>query len=97
MSYGYGMGGPPHGVPIPVELHEQYSDVLKAAWDTFDAWLKTEAEADEIDGLIPSSSMSEDVKKAMDLICKTPIPGHEEATGVDSCYMVTAMSQMKED
>ena len=87
-------GGPPYGVPIPAEVHAQYSSELKKAWLTFDAWLKKAR--DEADGgPISRASMPEDVKKAFDLICETPIPGEEvDVTGKDSCYMVTVTADL---
>ena len=68
---------------------------MKAAWIEFDTWMKEIAEIDE-DGMIPMSSMPFDVKRAMDMIMESPIPGYDEpVTGAGSCYMVTAMSRMK--
>jgi hypothetical protein len=77
---------PPYGIPIPHEIHEQYSDELKAAWETFNTWWQ-EALADS-DGTVSRGSMPEDVTLAMKLILTTPIPTYDNATGADSCYMV---------
>lgn len=33
-------GGPPYGVPIEEETHNQYSQEVKDAWVKFDAWFK---------------------------------------------------------
>lgn len=84
--------GPPYGIPIPREIHELYSDELKQAWVTFDAWWK-EASS-ETEGPISRSSMPEEVKQAMHLILDTAIPEHEGATGRDSCYMTGVQSRM---
>lgn len=73
--------GPPYGIPISPEIHEQYSDQLKAAWETFHSWWKVQ------DGTPRRSNMPEDVSEAMKLICESPIPGMDE-TGEMSCYMV---------
>lgn len=85
---------PPWGIPIPEEVHEQYSSDLKAAWITFDAWWK-EAQENSDGDPVPRSSMPDNVRQAMDLILATPIPGYEgEATGADSCYMIGVTSMM---
>ena len=89
-------GGPPYGVPIPEELHEQYAPEVKTAWETFDAWYK-EACADSNGDLIDRSTMPIDVKEAMDLILETPIPGYDESvTGADSCYMQGVFGRLKD-
>lgn len=78
-----GYSGPPFGIPIPPDIHEQYSDELKAAWETFDAWWKKDHE-----GLPSRSQMPQDVAEAMNLICETEIPTTGE-NGDKSCYMVS--------
>ena len=45
-------------------------------------------------GLVDRKSMPADVKAAMDLILKTPIPGYEGYTCADSCYMVGVRMMM---
>ncbi|RJR29471.1 hypothetical protein C4564_02425 [Candidatus Microgenomates bacterium] len=83
-----GYSGPPYGIPIPREIHEQYSVELKAAWKTFDAWWKKDRE-----GLPSRSQMPQDVADAMTLICETEIPttGY---TGDKSCYMVSVIAAL---
>jgi len=83
-------GGPPYGIPIPEEIHERYSDELKAAWTKFDSWFQNARDESDFDEPIDRSTMPDDVKAAMDLIKKTPIPGFESEgyTGADSCYMI---------
>lgn len=90
------MGGyqPPYGIPIPPEIHDQYSPELKQAWAVFDAWWKEFLE--KTDGETVSRSMMPDkVREAKNLICETAIPGYDGAyTGRDSCYMIGVDSMM---
>jgi len=90
MCMGYGSYGPPFGIPIPPEVHEQYSDELKDAWVKFDDWWKSVSDTLSENGSIDRNSMPDDVKAAYELILETPIPGYEEEgyTGKDSCYMI---------
>jgi len=89
-----GMSGPPFGIPISEENHQQYSKDLKKAWETFDGWWKT-VHRDER-GFVKESDMPDKVKSAMTKICNAPIPGYEdmEATGKDSCYMKGVLSSL---
>jgi hypothetical protein len=83
----FGFGGPPYGIPIEKKIHRLYSDELKLAWRTFDAWWKlANKAAAKNGGQIHRNSMPAFVKAAMDLICSTPIPTMS-ATGAQSCYM----------
>lgn len=88
-----GMFGPPWGIPIPPEIHEQYSPELKAAWVTFDTWWK-KAQEDANGEPVKKSDMPEDVSQAHKLICETLIPTYDDATGAESCYMVGVAAQM---
>jgi hypothetical protein len=92
MCMGY-HSSPPHGIPIPEEVHEQYSEKLKAAWITFHTWWS------ESDQTPRQSDMPKEVKEAMDLILVTPIPGYEKEgyTGKDSCYMIGVQMMMLPD
>ncbi|KKS31290.1 MAG: hypothetical protein UU94_C0015G0013 [Candidatus Collierbacteria bacterium GW2011_GWB2_42_12] len=94
MCSGRGMY-PPYGIPIPVEVHERYSEEVKLAWLTFHSWWQ-EVMADNDGELIDRTKMPEKVKAAMQLILETPIPGYEEEgyTGKDSCYMIGVGSLM---
>lgn len=89
MGYGSFGQGPPLGIPIPPEVHEQYSDELKDAWVKFDAWWKTAVEDSNYEP-VDRNCVPDDVKAAYELILETPIPGYEEEgyTGKDSCYMI---------
>ena len=88
-----GMFGPPHGIPIPDEIHEQYSQELKKAWETFDKWWK-KAQRKAKGSKVSRSGMTEKVKAAEKLILETPIPTMDGFTGKDSCYMVYVQSQL---
>lgn len=79
---------PPYGIPIPAEIHEQYSPELKTAWETFDSWFK-KAREESATGFVSKASMPADVKAAMELILSTPIPSYEDQNicGNQSCYM----------
>jgi hypothetical protein len=93
MGFGSYEYGPPYGVPITSDVHEQYTDELKNAWEKFDAWWKS-VSAEALDaGLIDRKSMPDDVRDAWKLILETPIPGYEEQgfAGKDSCYMITVL------
>lgn len=85
------MFSPPFGIPIPEKVHDQYSPELKAAWVKFHDWWK-KVNQDEKES-IEKASMPEDVRKAYDLINKTPIPGYEQ-TGSESCYMIAVNTQL---
>ena len=89
-------GGPPYGIPIEDETHEQYSPELKAAWAKFDEWFKKAQEFTPCDEPIIRETMPKDIKMAMDLILKTPIPGYPGYTGADSCYMSGVEMQISE-
>lgn len=82
------------GIPIPDEVHEQYSDDLKSVWIKFDTWWKKAQESTLEGELVDRKTMPNDVKGAMNLILETPIPGFEGATGADSCYMIGVQNQM---
>ena len=86
---------PPHGIPIPEEVHQLYSDELKKAWHTFHEWWE-QAYLCSDSKVVSRSNMPEEVRQAMDLILETPIPGYEEEgiTGKDSCYMIGVNSIM---
>jgi hypothetical protein len=89
-----GFGTRQFGIPIEEETYNLYSDELKAAWKLFDTWLKMTQEK-SAGKLIDPRSMPKEVKFAMNLILKTPIPGLEgRYTGKDSCYMIGVISQM---
>jgi hypothetical protein len=79
------------GIPIPDEIHLQYSAELQEAWATFDRWWHEQKEKP-----IKKSSIPENVKKAMDLILATPIPTYEKDgfTGKDTCYMKYVLGEI---
>lgn len=87
--------GPPYGIPIEAETHKKYSRELKKAWRTFDNWWKKAAKQ-AYPHPVSKSTMPDAVRKAMQLILDTPIPGLEGAgyTGKDSCYMVSVLGMM---
>ncbi|MFH1898898.1 MAG: hypothetical protein ABIJ82_00290 [Patescibacteria group bacterium] len=80
-----GMGGPPHGIPITDDVHEQYSPEMKATWDTFHDWWKKNFNGD---APVSKSTMPPEVAEALKKITEAPIPGYEGSTGVDSCYVI---------
>gem|GEM_PF-1322336 len=85
--------GPPFGVPITDDIHQQYSPGLKVAWKTFDDWWKEQGRPARL------ADMPEDVKAAFDLVRETPIPGYpddEGPLGAESCYMVGVCSQLED-
>lgn len=88
-----GFYGPPYGIPIEEETHNRYSPQLKSAWRVFDKWWQKVRQESSGD-LIDRNSMPPDVKSAYDLIKSTPIPGIEDSTGADSCYMIGVDSMM---
>lgn len=75
------------GIPIERETHKKYSHKLKFAWWLFNSWWKRAWKLADW-GSVDPKSMPKMIKWAFDLINKTPIPGYENATGTDSCYMV---------
>lgn len=82
------------GIPIEDETHNLYSAELKEAWAKFDAWWKQAQESTKEFELIDRKTMPADVKAAMELILKTPIPGWDGYTGADSCYMIGVQMMM---
>lgn len=82
--------GPPFGVPIPDEIHDQYSPELKEAWRVFDEWYKSQPE----EGLLSRSEMPADASAAMRLICDTPIPVYDGVLGSGSCYMIFVSARL---
>ena len=88
---GRGLGSPPHGIPIPESIHEQYPDEVKEAWATFDAWWK------QLQGPAHRSDMPAEVVVAMETILAAPIPVYEGVTGADSCYMIAVQAQLLDD
>jgi len=80
--------GPPHGIPIPSEIHEQFPKRVKEAWNTFDEWWKS------VEKPASKATMPKKVGNAMQIILNAPIPGHEGATGADSCYIAGVQMQM---
>ena len=93
MCTGMSLRRPPHGIPIPEDVHAQYPDNVKAAWDKFNVWWEA---IPRVNGKIARSSMPAEVKEAMELILVTPIPTYEERgyTGADSCYMIGVHRQL---
>ncbi len=79
-----GIGGPPHGIPIEDDIHEQYSPEMKVAWNTFHSWWKEHFNGNPIS----KSTMPPEVSKALKQIAEAPIPTYEGFTGVDSCYVI---------
>ncbi|OGC38959.1 hypothetical protein A3K42_00350 [candidate division WWE3 bacterium RBG_13_37_7] len=77
------LSGPPHGIPITDDIHEQYSLEMKAAWDTFHDWWKNHFEGKPI----KRSDMPPEVSEALRQITEAPIPGYDGTTGADSCYV----------
>lgn len=87
----YGFGGHPNGIPIPSEVHEQYPENVKTAWETFHQWWTQVNSGDKQ----PSrGNMPKDVAQAMNTILEAPIPGYDGATGADSCYMVNVLARL---
>jgi len=85
-------GPPPHGIPIPMEVHELFPEEVKEAWAKFHAWYE-EVPRDE-NGQISRSHMPREVKEAMKVVLEAPIPGYDGHTGEDSCYMVGVLSYL---
>jgi hypothetical protein len=90
MCFGHAL---PYGIPITDELHNQFPDEVKQAWEIFHAWWQ---EQHEFAGPPSRKNMPKDVEKAMNKILEAPIPGYEEEgfTGKDSCYMIGVHSRM---
>lgn len=84
-------GGPPYGIPIPQDIHDQYPGKIKKAWEVFDKWWQ---KAQKSGGPIRRSDMPKGVTRAMQDILEAPIPGHDGATGADSCYMIGVQAQL---
>lgn len=76
----FGMG--PHGIPIPEEVHQEYSDELKGYWEIFDNWWHSVREM----GNVSKKDMPEEVLVAYNKIMETEIPGTGHP-GSESCYM----------
>lgn len=87
----FNMYGPPYGIPIPPEVHDQYAQGVKDAWETFDRWWKSFKDAED---LPTRKNMPQDVAHAMTTILEAPIPGEDGATGKDSCYMISVLAQL---
>ena len=77
----------PRGIPIETHVHSQYSDELKEAWETFHAWWQ-QVDMESEGGPVSHANMTEEVRQAYELILETPIPGFDDVTGADSCYMI---------
>lgn len=83
----------PQGIPIPPEIHDQYSLELKAAWNIVDEWVQAQP-----DWHIDQQTMPPLVQVAHQLILKALIPTYEQEglTGADSCYMIGLESRFAE-
>ncbi len=73
--------GPPYGIPIPHEVHEQFPQEVKTAWETFNDWWQN------VPTSISHKDMPENIAKAYETMKAAPIPGYGGATGKDSCYV----------
>lgn len=78
----------PRGIPIPDEVHQQYSEELKACWRTFDDWWHS------VEGEVSKDDMPEEVLQAYNKINETEIPGTGQP-GSASCYMIGVKSFLK--
>lgn len=75
---------PPYGIPIPAEIHDEFPEEVKKAWETFHQWW-----VENFDGCsVRRSSMPEDVKNAFQIMQNAKIPRYDGATGADSCYVM---------
>ncbi len=77
-------GGPPYGIPIPHEVHEQFPEEIKSAWETFNDWWQNVLAAGN---LISRKNMPKNIARAYEIMKAAPIPGYDGATGEDSCYI----------
>ena len=81
------------GIPIQSDTHNKYSLKLKLAWWYFDRWWKRAWKIADW-GSVDPKLMPKTVRWAFDLIKKTPIPGYDNATGVDSCYVISVEQRL---
>ncbi|KKU11037.1 MAG: hypothetical protein UX65_C0002G0029 [Parcubacteria group bacterium GW2011_GWB1_46_8] len=80
----HSFGGPPYGIPIPAEVYEQFPQNVKDAYKTFDDWWQNVL---ALDNPVSRKDMPANIAEALETIKAAPIPGHEGATGADSCYI----------
>jgi hypothetical protein len=83
-----GFGGP-LGIPIPRYLHERLPEETQQAFVTFDAWFNSQE-------VRSRANMPSEVAQALETIKKTPIPGHEDYTCADSCYVIGVEGKLVE-
>lgn len=83
----------PVGIPIPEEIHEQFPDEVKQAWETFNNWWQEQTTQTDSP---KRSDMPAEVREAEEIILNAPIPTMDGPTGRDSCYMVFVQSALQD-
>ncbi len=86
MCMGMGTGEPPYGIPVTDDILKLYPPGIQKAWKTFDSWWQK-----IFDGAnrVNRSKMPSKVAEALKQITEAPIPGYDDLTGEDSCYVVS--------
>lgn len=72
---------PSRGIRIVAEIHDQFPQEVKDAWQVFYDWLIEQDDAIR-------KNMPENVAAAYKIMCEAPIPGYEGLTGKDSCFVI---------
>lgn len=83
MCGGNPFGTPFGGVPIVHDIHVQFPEEVKQAWETFHAWWQ-EQEVEPVS----RKSMPAEVAAAFEIMKEAPIPEYEGYFGKDSCYVL---------
>lgn len=71
-------------IPIPDEVYERFPQEVKTAWETFNDWWQ---DVLALGNPVSHKDMLENVAKAYEIMKAAPIPGYDDATGKDSCYV----------